>query len=74
MQRFCLCYKIDCYNAAVHAWQLLWDVLYDAVEEDTLYTLKPDKKKKHDKDKEVRLVYMSMRFAVQQPQLVSAAP
>lgn len=50
-----LLYKIDCYNAAVHVWQLLWDVLVDAVEEETLYTLKPDKKKKGDEDEEVGL-------------------
>lgn len=42
----CLAHKIDCYNQAVHVWQLLWDVLYNGVVEDTLYTLKPSKKKK----------------------------
>ncbi|CAN0211171.1 unnamed protein product, partial [Ectocarpus sp. 4 AP-2014] len=32
-------FQIDSYNAAVKTWQLLWQVLNDAVEEDTLYTL-----------------------------------
>ncbi|CAM9717560.1 unnamed protein product [Scytosiphon promiscuus] len=41
-------FQIDTYNVAVHAWQLLWQALLDAAEEDTLYTLKPDKKRKGD--------------------------
>lgn len=40
--------QIDTYNVAVHSWQLLWQALLDAAEEDTLYTLKPGKKKKGD--------------------------
>eukprot|EP00752_Nemacystus_decipiens_P001612 g1572.t1 len=39
-------FQIDCYNEAVRAWQLLWDVLLNAVVEEELYTLKHTKKRK----------------------------
>ena len=38
-------HKIDCYNEVARAWQLLWDVITQAVKNDTLYTLKPHEKR-----------------------------
>lgn len=57
-------YKIDCYNEAVRVWQLLWDVLLNAVEEDELYTLKPDKKRKGDADKDVSRIPKYLAFGM----------
>ncbi|CAN0095519.1 unnamed protein product, partial [Laminaria digitata] len=34
--------QIDAYNTAVHSWQLLWQVLHEAAEEGSMYTLKEE--------------------------------
>lgn len=41
------------YNEAARGWQLLWEDLVEAVDQGTLYTLKPDKDKQDDTIEEV---------------------